>query len=112
MGGTRSDLRAAEHLPSSKAISPRPTDSHNVVERLKARIADAERLGFQVRCEPLGDEQADWVIVRGKRILFLDLTQTAGEQLSQLNETLSAFQNRETQPIQPISISRQRRQAA
>lgn len=73
---------------------PTPAESHeteNVVARLRHRIDQAKRQGFHVRIEVLGDEQPGWCQVGTKRLIFLDLSQTAAEQLAQLNETLASF---------------------
>ena len=63
----------------------------NVVARLRRRIDDARSLGFKVRLEPLDGEQATWCEIAGIPTLFVDLSQTAAEQLQQLNEALDAF---------------------
>lgn len=63
----------------------------NVVSRLKRRVDDARRLGFKVRMEPLDGQQATWCEIAGVPTLFIDLSQTAAEQLRQLNETLVAY---------------------
>ena len=71
----------SRHQPSSRTI----------VQRLNDRIRDAKRLGFTVRTELLDDEQCGWCELGGKRFVFLDLAQTASEQLQQLNETLDEY---------------------
>lgn len=63
----------------------------NVVSRLKGRLADARELGLRVRMEPLEGEQATWCEIAGVPTLFVDLSQTASEQLQQLDETLTAY---------------------
>lgn len=63
----------------------------NVVSRLKGRLAEARELGFRVRMEPLDGEQATWCEIAGVPTLFVDLSQTAAEQLQQLEETLSLY---------------------
>ncbi len=63
----------------------------NIVQRLKNRLKDARSLGFRVRMELLSDEQASWCIVGGVPTLFVDLSQTAAEQLRQVEETLQAY---------------------
>ena len=75
------------------AASPAACQQENVVERLRRRRQDAKRLGFHVRAEVLGDEQASWCEIAGKRVLFLDLAQTAAEQLHQLDEILESFEH-------------------
>lgn len=66
----------------------------NVVARLKRRMEDARSLGFKVRMEALDGEQASWCEIAGVPTLFIDLSQTAAEQLQQLDETLAAFSRR------------------
>lgn len=66
----------------------------NVVARLKRRMEDARSLGFKVRMEALEGEQATWCEIAGVPTLFIDLSQTAAEQLQQLDETLAAFSRR------------------
>ncbi len=65
----------------------------NVVQRLRRRIQDAQRLGFRVRTEWLDDQQASWCEIGGVKTLFVNLSQTAAEQLQQLEESLAAFVN-------------------
>ena len=64
----------------------------NVVSRLRQRLHDARSRGFKVRMEVLNDEQASWCVISGVLTLFVDLSQTAAEQLQQLEETLHAHQ--------------------
>lgn len=64
-----------------------------VVARLGRGIQQAKAAGFEVRLEHLGDGQAGWCQVGQKRILFLDASETAGEQLHQLRQALTDFQN-------------------
>lgn len=63
--------------------------SPNVVARLRQRIADARRLGYRVRIEVLEDQQAGWCQVGKSKLIFIDLSQSAAEQLAQLDETLA-----------------------
>lgn len=63
----------------------------NVVVRLRGRIAEARTLGFKVRMEALDGEQATWCEIAGVPTLFVDLSQTAAEQLQQLEETLASY---------------------
>ena len=65
--------------------------SINVVERLKEQICRAETLGLAVRMEMLADQRATWCEIAGVPTLFVDLSQTAAEQLKQVEETLDAF---------------------
>ncbi|MAI71801.1 MAG: hypothetical protein CMM01_12930 [Rhodopirellula sp.] len=64
----------------------------NVVSRLRQRLHDARATGFKVRMEVLDDEQASWCVISGVLTLFVDLSQTASEQLQQVEETLSAYE--------------------
>ncbi|TWU06467.1 hypothetical protein [Stieleria varia] len=70
-------------------------DGVNVVQRLQQRIQAAKRIGFQVRTEVLGDNSPTWCEVAGKKMMFLDLAQTAGEQLQQLEDMLREFELQE-----------------
>jgi hypothetical protein len=63
----------------------------NVVARLKRRIDEARMLGFRVRMEPLDGEQATWCEIAGVPTLFVDLSQTAAEQLHQVDEALASY---------------------
>lgn len=65
--------------------------SGNVVERLKDQLRRARELGFNVRMETLADQQATWCVIAGVPTLFVDLSQTAAEQLKQVEETLEAY---------------------
>ena len=65
----------------------------NVVARLKQRIDDARRMGFRVRMEPLDGEEATWCEIAGVPTLFVDLAQTAAEQLRQLDEVLANYRH-------------------
>ena len=64
----------------------------HVVSRLRQRLRDARATGFKVRMEVLDDEQASWCVISGVLALFVDLSQTASEQLQQVEETLSAYE--------------------
>jgi hypothetical protein len=63
----------------------------NVVSRLKHKLTEARAIGFKVRMEPLEDEQASWCEIAGVPTLFVDLSQTAAEQLQQVEETLTTY---------------------
>lgn len=65
--------------------------SANVVERLKLQLKRAEKLGMRVRQEVLSDEQATWCEIAGVPTLFVDHSQSAPEQLRQVEETLDAY---------------------
>jgi len=61
------------------------------VQRLRATIDHAEQLGFEVRKVVLEDQTAGWCQIGAKKLLFLDLAATAGEQLQQLTDILESF---------------------
>lgn len=63
----------------------------NVVSRLKQRLKDARSLGFNVRMELLDGEHGTWCEIAGVPTLFVDLAQTAAEQLHQVEETLAIY---------------------
>lgn len=65
--------------------------SDNVVQRLKHQLGRAREMGFDVRMEMLPDQQATWCEIDGVRTLFVDLSQTAQEQLKQVEETLENY---------------------
>lgn len=50
----------------------------------------ARNHGFEIRGEPLGGEGSTWCEIRGRRILFLDLSQPAAEQAIAIQEILDA----------------------
>jgi len=68
-------------------------DNDNVVLRLKAKLKEARSLGFKVRIELLDDQQGSWCVIAGTPTLFVDLSQTAAEQLRQVEQTLEAYQH-------------------
>ncbi|MFK8114497.1 MAG: hypothetical protein AB8B91_20015 [Rubripirellula sp.] len=68
-------------------------DDANVVARLKQRLAEVRKLGFKVRVEMLDDPQASWCEIAGIPTLFVDLSQTAAEQLQQVNETIREWES-------------------
>ncbi len=74
----------------------------NVVKRLRNRIADARSLGFKIRMEPLESQSATWCEIAGIPTLFVDLSQTAGEQLHLVDQALASYQEsslrRDTEP--------------
>ena len=63
----------------------------NVVQRLAERIAQAKRIGFQVRSELLDGAPATWCVLGSQKVIFLDLSHSASEQLLQLNEVLESY---------------------
>ena len=66
-------------------------DGENVVVRLRRGIQQAKVAGFDVRMEHLGEGEAGWCQLGKKRILFLDASQTAQDQLEELGEALANF---------------------
>ena len=48
--------------------------------------------------ELLGDEHASWCEIAGVPTLFVDLSQTAAEQLQQVEETLATYLAGQTEP--------------
>ncbi len=70
--------------------SQQNVDDH-IVLRLKAKFQQARALGFRVRLELLSDQQASWCILAGKPTLFVDLSQTAAEQLRGIDEALADY---------------------
>ena len=63
----------------------------NVVQRLHAKLKEARSQGFKVRMEIFDDEQASWCVIAGVPTIFVDQSQTASEQLRQIDETLAAY---------------------
>jgi hypothetical protein len=59
-------------------------------------------MGFKVRMEVLEDEQATWCEIAGVKTLFVDLSQTAAEQLQQIEESLSALAAQTAAPVTGI----------
>lgn len=98
----------------STAANENPTnngdETGNIVQRLKSQIKKAKSLGFTVRFELLDGEQPSWCVLGKSKVLFLDLSQTANEQLRSLNETLDSFFAAESVPTnsQPVIDSSQR----
>jgi hypothetical protein len=63
----------------------------NVVQRLDERIAQVKRMGFRVRSELLDGPAATWCILGKQKVIFLDLSQSASEQLIQLDEVVASY---------------------
>ena len=80
--------------PPTRRADGRPANGphENVVQRLRRRTEDARRLGLEVRMEYLDGQAATWCQIGERRIVFIDLSQSATEQLEQLNETLISYQ--------------------
>ncbi|EMI45848.1 MULTISPECIES: hypothetical protein [Pirellulaceae] len=70
----------------------------NVLQRLQRMTRIARQFGFEIRGEPLGGAGSTWCEIRGRRILFLDLSQPAAEQAIAIREILD-----ETAAIRPHS---------
>ena len=64
--------------------------TENVLDRLKRMTRIARQHGFDVRGEPLEGAGCTWCEIRGRRILFLDLSQPATEQIVATREILEA----------------------
>ncbi len=73
------------------SLSGMQTSDENVVVRLRRKIRQAKQQGFRVRSEYLEDQQATWCEIGGVKTLFIDLSQTADQQLLQLEESLASF---------------------
>ncbi|MCC9644320.1 hypothetical protein LOC71_18740 [Rhodopirellula sp. JC740] len=78
-------------------------DDENVLDRLKRMTRIARQNGFEIRGEPLDGTGCTWCEIRGKRILFLDLTQTAAEQALAIAEILET--TRLIRPNAPVAAS-------
>jgi hypothetical protein len=70
-----------------------PPQSPNVAQRLAQAVATAKEMGFEVRKVVLDDQTPGWCQVGGKKILFLDLTATTGEQLDQIDQIIASYCN-------------------
>ncbi|MEM9364485.1 MAG: hypothetical protein AAGD07_00710 [Planctomycetota bacterium] len=71
----------------------------NVLDRLRRMKRIANDNGFEVRDEPVGGGST-WCELRGRRVLFLDQSQTAGEQIVAIRVILD-----ETACIRPLSTN-------
>ena len=91
-GTSRPDVNLIMNSDSLPSTSPAAENqAENVVQRLRRRLREAQQMGFEVRREWLEDQQASWCEIGGKRTLFVDLSQTAAEQLRQIDESLAAY---------------------
>lgn len=77
----------------------------NVLDRLRRMKRIANDNGFEVRGEPLGGGST-WCELRGRRVLFLDQSQTASEQIVAIRIILD-----ETCRIRPLSMGELQRTA-
>lgn len=63
--------------------------NETTVQRLKIRIQLAKGLGFQIRNEWLDGLESTWCELGGVKILFLDLSKNATEQLEQVDAAIA-----------------------
>lgn len=73
--------------------TPPSANSPNVVQRLAQAIGTAKEMGFDVRKVVLDDQTPGWCQIGEKKILFLDLTATTGEQLDQIDQIIASYCN-------------------
>ncbi len=69
-------------------LTPSDPTAENVLQRLNRMAKIARNHGFEIRGEPLGGAGSTWCEIRGRRILFLDLSQPAVEQALAISEIL------------------------
>lgn len=79
---------------SSSTASEIPPE--NVLQRLDRMAKIARNHGFEIRGEPLGGAGSTWCEIRGRRILFLDISQPAAEQALAIRDILE-----ETASVRP-----------
>jgi hypothetical protein len=83
--------------------------SGNIVDRLKIALHRAKQIGYAVRMEPLGGRGTTWCEINGRVYLFVDLSQSASEQLTDVESILSdgpgAYRNSEVHRDTPRSIA-------
>lgn len=81
--------------PSSDnaAKSPQSTPAPNVAQRLAQAIGTAKEMGFEVRKVVFSDQVPGWCQIGTKKILFLDLTASTSEQLTQIDEIIASYCN-------------------
>ncbi|TWT55896.1 hypothetical protein [Allorhodopirellula solitaria] len=75
-------------------LSDRPDE--NVLQRLNRMAKIARNHGFEIRGEPLGGAGSTWCEIRGRRVLFLDVSQPAAEQALAIREIID-----ETATVRP-----------
>lgn len=71
-------------------------EGENVLQRLDRMTRIARNHGFEIRGESLGGGGSTWCEIRGRRVLFLDLSQPAAEQVLAIREILE-----ETSAVRP-----------
>lgn len=69
------------------------TESPNIVQRLAQAIGTAKEMGFEVRKIVLDEQMPGWCQIGPRKILFLDLTASTGEQLEQIDEIIASYCN-------------------
>ncbi len=69
----------------------------NIVQRLNHRIEQAKVLGFEIRTEWLDGMESTWCELGGTKILFLDLSKSAVEQLDQVEQAIAWSQQQATE---------------
>lgn len=65
--------------------------AENVVERLRRKIREARKMGFQVRQEVLTGPQPAWCEFGGQKWLFLDAAQPARDQIESIEAALESY---------------------
>ena len=81
---------------SAPTETPHVIIQGTIVKRLQHRIDVAKAMGFEVRNEWLDGPETTWCELRGVKILFLDLSQSATEQLEQVEQAISACQQHQS----------------
>lgn len=75
--------------PKHESPEHESPEHESIVQRLKTRIAEAKSLGFQIRNEWLDGLESTWCELGGVKILFLDLSISAAEQLQQVDAAIA-----------------------
>ncbi len=76
-------------VPTNRFASSEP--SIHVVGRLAQRVREARAMGFHVRQELLFDGASNWCEIGGRKTVFLDSSQPAGEQLQALDAAIRNY---------------------
>ena len=87
----------------------------HIAQLLSQAIDAARRLGYEVREESLEGAGGGHCLIRGKKWLLLDMTQTYREQLSDVMDALRDEPNLSTIELHPVLAERlapQQRNAA